>query len=119
MRPPAMKAGPSPVSPEPVPDAQRDHDTVQCRARQPEDRDPPPALGYAAGGETDWTWHEAAVPDRDTHFIAEANAFMDQVEGQPSRLCTVEAAAQTLRFNLAALASASTGGRVTCKDVHA
>ena len=74
--------------------------------------------GTLHAGETDWTWREAAVPDRDTHFVAEANAFLDQVEGRPARLCSVEAAAQTLRFNLAALASASTGARVYCKDIH-
>jgi len=71
--------------------------------------------------ETDltWIWHEMRVPDQDAHFIAQANAFLDQIEGQPARLCTLEAAAQTLRFNLAALASAKADARVHCRDLHA
>ena len=71
--------------------------------------------GVLHEGDNDWTWHESAVPERDTHFIAQANAFLDQIEGRPSRLCSLEAAAQTLRFNLAALASGDADGqRVTC-----
>lgn len=70
-------------------------------------------------GDSAWTWHEARVPDRDSHFTAQANAFLDQIEGQPARLCSLEAAAQSLRFNLAALASAEKGARVSCRDLHA
>jgi predicted dehydrogenase len=68
--------------------------------------------GTFAAGADDWTWHDAPVPERDTHFIAQANAFLDQIEGGPTRLCSLEAAAQTLRFNLAALAAAERGTRV-------
>jgi predicted dehydrogenase len=75
--------------------------------------------GVFRDGDTDWTWHEAPVPERDAHFIAQANSFLDQIEGQPSRLCTLPAAVQTLRFNLAALASADTGARTHCADFHA
>lgn len=75
--------------------------------------------GLWRNGDSAWTWHEAPVADRDAHFIAQANAFLDQVEGRPSRLCTLEAAARTLRFNLAALASAEAGRRVACLDLHA
>jgi predicted dehydrogenase len=74
--------------------------------------------GVARENNGDWTWREAPVPHRDNHYIAQASAFLDLVEGQPSRLCSVEAAAQTLRFNLAALASAKTGSRVFCRDFH-
>lgn len=63
-------------------------------------------------GDTDWTWHDETVPERDAHFVAQANAFLDAVEGQPSRLCSLAAAIQTLRFNQAALASADSGRRV-------
>ena len=66
-----------------------------------------------------WTWHEAPVPERDAHFIAQANSFLDQIEGQPSRLCSLPAAVQTLRFNLAALASAGSNARVACASIHA
>jgi predicted dehydrogenase len=69
--------------------------------------------------ESAWTWHEVKVADRDTHFIAQANAFLDHLEGKPARLCSLDAAAQTLRFNLAALASATTGARVYCKEIRA
>ncbi|HRI81986.1 MAG TPA: Gfo/Idh/MocA family oxidoreductase [Opitutaceae bacterium] len=76
--------------------------------------------GVCRLGEADWTWHDCPVPERDAHFIAQANAFLDQIEGRPARLCSLAAAAQTLRFNLAALASADTGGaRVRCADLHA
>lgn len=75
--------------------------------------------GKWAEGDTDWTWHPVPAGDRDSFFVAQANAFLDQLEGQPSRLCTLEAAAQTLRFNLAALASASSGTRVTTASIHA
>jgi len=69
------------------------------------------------GGE--WEWHEAPVAHRDNHYIAQANAFLDQLDGKPSSLCSVEAAAQTLRFNLAALASAkANGSRIFCRDIH-
>lgn len=70
-----------------------------------------------AAGANDWTWHEAPSVERDTHFVAQANAFLDQIEGRPSRLCSLEAAAQTLRFNLAALASAKRGARVSCAEL--
>lgn len=69
-------------------------------------------------GDCDWTWRETPVPDQDSYFTAQAHAFMDQMEGKPSSLCSLEAAAQTLRFNLSALASAESGIRVRCRDVH-
>jgi len=75
--------------------------------------------GSFAEGAADWTWHSVPAGERDTPFIAQANAFLDQIEGQPSRLCSLEAAAQTLRFNLAALASAESGTRVACASLHA
>lgn len=75
--------------------------------------------GVFRESDTDWTWHEAPVAERDSHFITQANYFLDQIEGQPARLCTLTAAAQTLRFNLAALASAECGGtRVACAALY-
>jgi predicted dehydrogenase len=70
-------------------------------------------------GETDWTWREVPPADRDAAFIAQASAFLDQLDGQPSRLCSLEAAIATLRFNLAALTSADSGARVRCADLKA
>ena len=68
-------------------------------------------------GDKDWTWNEVPPADRDSPFIEQANRFVDLIEDQPSRLCSIEAAAQTLRFNLAALASADSGTRVYCAKV--
>jgi predicted dehydrogenase len=70
-------------------------------------------------GESAWTWRDVPPADRDAPFIAQANHFLNQVEGRPTKLCTVEAALQTLRFNLAALASAESGARVHCASVTA
>lgn len=70
-------------------------------------------------GDTAWNWREVPPADRDAPFIAQAEAFLDQIEGKPSRLCSLEAAAKTLRFNLAALASADAGARVHCDRVIA
>lgn len=67
-------------------------------------------------GDTEWTWREDGIAERDGHFTAQANAFLDQIDGKPSPLCSLEAAAQTLRFNLAALASADSDQRVHCRD---
>lgn len=75
--------------------------------------------GVFASGAGEWTWHAVPAGDRDTPFIAQAHAFLDQAEGQPARLCSLEAAVQTLRFNLAALASAASGQRVACASLHA
>ncbi len=60
-------------------------------------------------GETDWTWNTTAALERDNLFIAQANAFLDGMEGKPCALCTFDEAVQTLRFNRAALESAATG----------
>uniref|UniRef100_UPI0039C9CFE2 Gfo/Idh/MocA family protein n=1 Tax=Horticoccus sp. 23ND18S-11 TaxID=3391832 RepID=UPI0039C9CFE2 len=75
--------------------------------------------GTFAPGARDWVWHDAPVPGHDTHFIAQAHAFLDQIEGQPSRLCSLEAAARTLRFNLAALAAAEGDCRIHLRELAA
>ena len=53
------------------------------------------------------TWHDETIPplERDTLFIAQASAFLDAVEGQRPPLCSLDEGLQTLRVNLAALAS--------------
>jgi predicted dehydrogenase len=65
----------------------------------------------------DWDWRVVPAVERDGHFIAQANAFLDQIEGKSKPLCSLEAGIQTLRFNLAALASATSGSRVACASV--
>ena len=61
--------------------------------------------GVLARGGSDWRWHPAPVTDRDQLFVAQANAFLDAIDGKPNALCTLEEGIQTLRFNLAALQS--------------
>jgi len=52
-------------------------------------------------------WHEERmVPlERDTLFAAQAGLFLDAVEGGPAPPCSLDEGLQTLRVNLAALAS--------------
>lgn len=69
-------------------------------------------------GDSDWTWHDVPAAERDTPFLTQAGQFLDQIEGKPSSLCTLEAASQTLRFNLAALASSESGARVLCSSIQ-
>lgn len=64
--------------------------------------------GFLKHGEPDWTWHVTPPLERDDLFIAQANAFLDGIAGLPQALCTFEEAVQTLRFNEAALRSATT-----------
>jgi len=59
--------------------------------------------------ETAWEMETLPVMERDTLFITQANAFLNAVEGTTSVLCTLEEGLQTLRVNLAALASLNSG----------
>ncbi len=69
-------------------------------------------------GDAAWIWREGAALDRDAHFVSQAQRFLDQIEGKPARLCSLQAGLQTLRFNLAAIASAEMGGRrVSCASL--
>jgi predicted dehydrogenase len=53
-------------------------------------------------------WHDEQFEpiERDVFFINQANAFLDLLEDRAPPLCTLEEGLQTLRVNLAALASA-------------
>jgi len=55
----------------------------------------------------DEAWHDEPhePPPRDAAFIAQAQAFMDAVEGRAAPPCSLTEGLQTLRVNLAALAS--------------
>ena len=75
--------------------------------------------GAWAAGAAEWSWHPVAPLERDDLFVAQANAFLDQIEGRSAGLCTLEAAAHSLRFNLAALAAAEAGRRIDCHSLHA
>ncbi len=65
--------------------------------------------GSMKRGEAEWTWNTTAPLERDDLFIAQANAFLEGMEGKACALSTFEEAVQTLRFNRAALESAATG----------
>lgn len=56
-------------------------------------------------------WHEesAGPLERDALFISQAHAFLDAVEGRAPPPCSLEDGIQTLRVNLAALASVEQG----------
>ncbi|MFO1486060.1 MAG: Gfo/Idh/MocA family oxidoreductase [Verrucomicrobiaceae bacterium] len=69
--------------------------------------------GTLKHGDKDWTWHVTKPLERDDLFIAQANAFLDGMEGRPTPLCTFDEAVQTLRFNRAALRSSATGVPIT------
>lgn len=65
--------------------------------------------GHMNRGDQEWTWHTTPPLERDDLFIAQANAFLDGMEGKACALSTFDEAVQTLRFNRAALQSAATG----------
>ncbi len=56
-------------------------------------------------------WHEepACCRDRDALFTAQANAFLDAIEGRAAPLCSLREGLQTLRANLAVLAASRSG----------
>ncbi len=55
--------------------------------------------------DTDWQDGDTYKMERDTLFVRQASAFLDAVEFQVSPLCGLDEGLQTLRVNLAALAS--------------
>ena len=70
-----------------------------------------------APGSAEWEWRPVTPVAPDGHFVAQADAFLDQIEGRAAPLCSLESGVQTLRFNLAALASSATGARVACATI--
>ena len=57
---------------------------------------------------SDWTVEEEFHLERDDLFVAQASAFLDQLEGKAEAACTLDEALQTLRVNLAELRSLET-----------
>jgi predicted dehydrogenase len=57
-------------------------------------------------------WHDEqhSPLERDSLFVGQANKFLDAVEGKRPVACSLDEGLQTLRVNLAALASADGGG---------
>jgi predicted dehydrogenase len=56
----------------------------------------------AAPGDA-WVEHRHGAYERDMMFVAQANAFLDVMEGRAEPLCSLQEGLQTLRCNLAAL----------------
>lgn len=67
--------------------------------------------GLMNRGESSWRWHSAPQPDRDMAYMAQANAFLDAIEGKPDCLATLEEGIRATRFSQAALKSWKTGTR--------
>lgn len=65
-------------------------------------------VGLRGFGDEDWTWEVVPHGERDAMFIAQANGFLDAVEGKPDHLSGIADALQTLKVNLAALKSSDT-----------
>jgi predicted dehydrogenase len=67
----------------------------------------------APGGE----WHDDMIAplERDTLFVRQANQFLSSIEEKSSPACPLDEGLQTLRVNLAALASADGGGWQTIR----
>ncbi len=57
----------------------------------------------------DEAWRDETIEalQRDSLFVAQANAFLDTLEGRRPPLCSLDEALQTLLVNLAALDSAA------------
>ena len=60
-------------------------------------------------GAEKWDYRPTPVGERDDLFLAQANAFLDALDGKPNSLCRLDEAIQSLKFNVAALESARTG----------
>jgi len=60
----------------------------------------------------DEPWHDETFGpiERDALFVAQAHAFLDCVEGRAAPTCTLDEGVETLRANLAALASLTSRG---------
>ncbi len=54
----------------------------------------------------DWQEKSFGTVERDDHYIRQANAFLDLIEGRRDPHCSLQDGLQTLRVNLAALQSA-------------
>lgn len=69
--------------------------------------------GMLRHGDKEWAWQQTPPLERDELFMAQANAFLDGIDGKATPLCTFEEAVQTLKFNQAALRSAETNLSIT------
>ncbi|MES2793647.1 MAG: Gfo/Idh/MocA family oxidoreductase [Planctomycetota bacterium] len=75
-----------------------DHGTVRCEMHNNR------WMWMTKPGEP-WQEESFGTAERDTAFIAQANAFLDALEGKRPVLCPLEQGIQTLKVNIAALES--------------
>ncbi|MEZ5277766.1 MAG: Gfo/Idh/MocA family oxidoreductase [Opitutaceae bacterium] len=68
--------------------------------------------GTFAHGAGSWTWHDSPVPDRDFLFQNQARAFVEAMEGRPTRLATLEEGIRAVAFNQAAFQSIEEGRKI-------
>lgn len=63
-------------------------------------------------------WHDETIAplERDTLFVRQADQFLTSIEGSLPTMCSIEEGLQTLRVNLAALASADGGSWQTIRS---
>jgi predicted dehydrogenase len=61
--------------------------------------------GVLAKGAGDWSWTVHPVHGADALFVAQANGFLDQCEGNGSALASLEEGIQAVAFNVAAFES--------------
>lgn len=59
--------------------------------------------------EDPWQDEILTLPERDSLYLSQAHQFLDVVEGKAEPLCSLDAGIQTLKVNLAALASVANG----------
>ena len=57
----------------------------------------------------EWQHFPVDVPDRDSIYIRQNSAFLDEIEGHGIAYCNLQAGIRTLRVNLASFTSARTG----------
>lgn len=76
--------------------------TVRCELHGPR-------LKWMTSPQTDWQERAFGPRERDDAFKAQAGMFLDAIEGKGPVSCTLDEGRQTLRVNLAALASAHDG----------
>lgn len=59
--------------------------------------------------DSDWTWHDAPIRERDDLFLNQAALFLDAVAGNRPVTCTVAEAQHSFEINVAALKSVESG----------
>lgn len=62
-------------------------------------------VGTMSLGGTQWAWENVPQENRDEAYLAQAHAFLDELAGKPTTLCTLTEGASVFRANMACLES--------------